>query len=223
MWVIWTDQKKINHGESRHDGLVLANYATNYMGNYQKTKNHPTAVSEPTVPAPTTTLPTEGIPWKLRNMFGLKFNVDAAVNPISKVLGVGAIVKNHKGEVIVAMSKPVQGCFISDEIEAKTLFHALNWISQLALPVTLGEADALRVSNFLNHEIWDLSCFSNLIFDVHCLLSSFPSIVISHVKRSANQTAHGLAKHALGLDVDTCWMGEIPYPIFSVVVKDCGL
>uniref|UniRef100_A0A803PQV1 Reverse transcriptase domain-containing protein n=1 Tax=Cannabis sativa TaxID=3483 RepID=A0A803PQV1_CANSA len=107
IWVIWTDRNKINHGESRRDGLALANYATNYMGNYQKAKNHPTAVSEPTVPTSTITLPLEGIPWKPPDMLGLKLNVDAAVNPISKVLGVGAIVRNHNGEVIAAISKPV--------------------------------------------------------------------------------------------------------------------
>uniref|UniRef100_A0A803PE40 Reverse transcriptase domain-containing protein n=1 Tax=Cannabis sativa TaxID=3483 RepID=A0A803PE40_CANSA len=221
MWVIWTDRNKINHGESRRDGMALANYATNYMENYHKANNRPTAVTEPVTPAQISTLPTEGIPWKPPDMYGLKLNVDAAVNPTSKVLGVGAIVRNYKGEVMAAMSKLVQGCFRSDEMEAKALFHALNWISQLPLSVTLVETDALRVSNFLNHETWDLSCFSDIIFDVRCLLSSFSRIVISHVKRSANQAAHGLAKHALGLDVDTCWMGEIPYPIFSVV-KDCG-
>ena len=46
---------------------------------------------------------------------------------------------------------------------------------------------------------------------------------MTHAKRQANMAAHGLAKYALELDEDVFWMGEIPHPIFSVIVNEFGL
>uniref|UniRef100_A0A803PYL0 RNase H type-1 domain-containing protein n=1 Tax=Cannabis sativa TaxID=3483 RepID=A0A803PYL0_CANSA len=144
-------------------------------------------------------------------------------NPDQQKLGIGAIIRSHDGMVVAALSKVVQGSFRSDEMEAKALFHALNWVSQSQLSITHIETDALRVSTALNSTKSDLSCFSDLIFDIRCLLSFFPSVLVSHAKRSANQAAHGLARFALGLDEDISWVGEIPYPIFTVVVNDLNL
>ncbi|KAM6563586.1 hypothetical protein CsatB_023584 [Cannabis sativa] len=236
MWVIWTDRNKIIHGNKNKDASALALHATTYMNNYIKATStqDPIATLSPhsavnllntaatsTNSAAFKTRPTEGIPWKPPSLHKLKLNVDVAVNTVDKILGVGAIVRDHDGQVVAALSKPIQGCFRSDEMEAKALFHALNWITQLDLEIDYVETDALRVSSAINHASSDLSAFSDLILDVRCLLSFFPGIVVSHVKRNANQAAHGLAKYALGLDVDTCWRGEIPTPIFSVVVNDC--
>ncbi|XP_060964803.1 uncharacterized protein LOC133033794 [Cannabis sativa] len=228
MWVIWTDRNKFIHGKKSKDGYAF----TNYMNNYNKANNNQsltTALSSPTAAtslhtaatpintAATNTRPIEGVSWKPPLPHKLKLNVDAAVNTAGKVLGIGAIVRNHDGQVIAALSKPVQECFRSDEMEAKTLFHALNWIIQLSLKIDYVEADALRFSSAINNASLDLSSFSDLILDVRCLLLFFPGIVVSHVRRNANQAAHGLAKYALGLDVDTCWRGEF---LLSVIVND---
>lgn len=93
----------------------------------------------------------------------LKLNVDAASRFDEHKLGIGAVVRNYKGEVIAAFSRPVQGCFRSDEMEAKTLFNSLNWAVQHQLPIAFVETDALRVFSALNSIHTDLSCFSDLI------------------------------------------------------------
>ncbi|KAF4382154.1 hypothetical protein F8388_008640 [Cannabis sativa] len=128
------------------DATALALYATNYMSNFIKANSNQaptTTLSSPTAATPSHTAasstnvaatkarPTEGVPWKPQLLNKLKLNVDAAVNTVDKILGIGAIIRNHDGQVVVALSKPVQGCFRSDEMEAKALFHALNWITQL--------------------------------------------------------------------------------------------
>uniref|UniRef100_A0A803NW04 Reverse transcriptase domain-containing protein n=1 Tax=Cannabis sativa TaxID=3483 RepID=A0A803NW04_CANSA len=234
MWVIWIDRNKIIHGDMNKDATAMALYAITYMNNYIKansTKPPTATLSSPSAANPSHTAtdanvaamkarPTAGVPWTPPLLNKLKLNVDAAINTTDKILGIGAIVRNHDGQVVAALSKPVQGCFRSDEMEAKALFHALNWITQLSLKIDYVETDALRVSSAINNASFDLSSFSDIILDVRCLLSFFPGIVVSHVRRNANQAAHGLAKYALGLDVDTCWRGEIPSPIFSVVVND---
>uniref|UniRef100_A0A803NSH2 RNase H type-1 domain-containing protein n=1 Tax=Cannabis sativa TaxID=3483 RepID=A0A803NSH2_CANSA len=213
MWVIWTDRNKIIHGDRNKDAAALALYTTTYMNNYLKANNNSTTTATLFSPTVTNTShtaatsanaaamkarPTEGVPWKPPLLNKLKLNVDATINTADKILGIGAIIRIHDGQVVAALSKPVQGCFRSDEMEAKALFHALNWITQLSLKIDYVETDALRVSSAINNASSDLSSFSDLILDVRCLLSFFPSIVVSHVRRNVNQGAHGLAKYALG-------------------------
>ncbi|KAM6584810.1 hypothetical protein CsatB_011812 [Cannabis sativa] len=52
-----------------------------------------------------------------------------------------------------------------------------------------------------------------LFEDVIALLSKFPGAVLSHVARSENLAAHGLAKHALRLDDELSWFEEVPAPV----------
>ena len=106
-------------------------------------------------------------------------------------------------------------------MEAKALFHSLKWAIQQRLKIEIVEIDALRVFSALTSTTKDLSSFSDLIDDVRYLLSFFPRVIISHTRRHANEAAHGLAKYALELDEDVCWIGEIPNPIFSIIVNEC--
>ncbi|KAM6563028.1 hypothetical protein CsatB_023026 [Cannabis sativa] len=57
-----------------------------------------------------------------------------------------------------------------------------------------------------------------LFEDVIALLSKFPGAVLSHVARSENLAAHGLAKHALRLDDELSWFEEVPAPVADVCV-----
>ncbi|XP_060968343.1 uncharacterized protein LOC133035916 [Cannabis sativa] len=157
-----------------------------------KSSSKPVAVAEPVLTHQSTanSVQQQQIPWFPPSPNGFKLNVDVATNFEQKKLGIGAILRDHDGMVVAALSKVVQGSFRSDEMEAKSLFHALNWASQLQLSITHIETDALRVSTTLNSATSDLSSFSNFIFDVRCLLSFFLGVLVSHVKRTANQAAH---------------------------------
>uniref|UniRef100_A0A803Q9W5 RNase H type-1 domain-containing protein n=1 Tax=Cannabis sativa TaxID=3483 RepID=A0A803Q9W5_CANSA len=97
--------------------------------------------------------------WQPPIGMGLKINIDAVVNSAAKKLGVGAIVRDHGGHVVAALSKSVQGCFRSDEKEAKALFHSLNWVLQHQISITNIETDALRVFQALTSTSTDLSSF----------------------------------------------------------------
>uniref|UniRef100_A0A803Q8I6 Reverse transcriptase domain-containing protein n=1 Tax=Cannabis sativa TaxID=3483 RepID=A0A803Q8I6_CANSA len=227
MWAIWHDRNKVIQGGLSKPSQVIAYFASAHLEQYYraKTKNQQQYINC-NVHTSNDSTPVHfqrqisDVPWSPPSISGLKINVDVVVNQERKVLGVGAIVRDHQGSVVAALSKPVQGCFRSDEMEAKALFHSLNWALQLQLQLTNVDTDALRVSSAINSLSKNLSSFNDLIMDVSCLLSFFSGVTISHVKRNANQAAHGLAKYALELDEDVCWMGEVPNPIFSVVVND---
>uniref|UniRef100_A0A803P4T9 Uncharacterized protein n=1 Tax=Cannabis sativa TaxID=3483 RepID=A0A803P4T9_CANSA len=223
LWGIWTDRNKVVHGGTPRQPTAIVNYAVRFLEDFTRARkcSPPAAAISSEFPATSSTATVQqAAKWQPPQLNGFKMNVDAATNEEHKKLGIGALIRDHNGTVLAAFSKVVQGNFRSDEMDAKALFHALNWALQNQLSITHIETDALRVSSAINHASTDLSCFSDLITDVCCLLSFFPQVLVTHVKRSANEAAHGLAKFALGLDDDISWIGEIPYPIFSVVVND---
>ena len=67
------------------------------------------------------------ISWQPPKQPSFKLNFDAAANFKDTKVGVRAVIRNYEGKVIATFSKPIQGCFKSDEMEAKALFHSLNW------------------------------------------------------------------------------------------------
>uniref|UniRef100_A0A803QJM9 Reverse transcriptase zinc-binding domain-containing protein n=1 Tax=Cannabis sativa TaxID=3483 RepID=A0A803QJM9_CANSA len=234
MWAIWHERNKVTHGGVPRSSLTIATFASTHLEKYARSRSKIWPLSSCTNQRASTSTAVhvdhqhsdrifKAFPWTPPPDCGLKLNVDVAVNTDLKILGCGAIVRDHHGNVIVALSKPVQGCFQFDEMEAKSLFHSLNWVLQLQLPITHIETDALRVSSAINIVSRDLSSFTDLIVDISCLLSFFSRVTVSHVKRQANQAAHGLAKYALEVDEDVCWMVEIPNLIFSIIVNDYQL
>uniref|UniRef100_A0A803PAJ3 Reverse transcriptase n=1 Tax=Cannabis sativa TaxID=3483 RepID=A0A803PAJ3_CANSA len=205
MWAVWTSRIKSLHGSKISYGKHTATFAKEYLEKFRlhsrRKQNSPAqSVTTPTAPFSSSNINDDEVHWQPPTGMGLKINVDVAVNSAAKKLGVGAIVRDHGGQVIATLSKLVQGCFRSDEMEAKALFHSLNWALQHQINITNIETDALRVFHALTSTSTDLSSFSNLILDVRCLLSFFPEAYISHVKRNVNHAAHGLAKHTLELD-----------------------
>uniref|UniRef100_A0A803Q490 Reverse transcriptase domain-containing protein n=1 Tax=Cannabis sativa TaxID=3483 RepID=A0A803Q490_CANSA len=192
MWAIWHERNKVIHGGVSRTSLTIATFAQSHLEKFVRHQLKKPAKHFQC--------------W----CFICCCSRSVLLQAYLKILGCGALVRDCCGNVIAAISKSVQGCFRSDEMEAKSLFHSLNWALQLQLLITHIETDALRVSTALNSASRNLSSFNDLITDISYLLSFFSGVTISYVKRDANHAAHGLAKYALEVDEDVCWMGEIP-------------
>uniref|UniRef100_A0A803QP10 RNase H type-1 domain-containing protein n=1 Tax=Cannabis sativa TaxID=3483 RepID=A0A803QP10_CANSA len=118
----------------------LAFYVTIYLQNYRPTnlKYHATATVDQSqltshVPGP--------LPWKLPLAGALKLNIDAAVDVKKNVIGIGAIVRDLNRCVTAALSMSRIGNFSSHEMEAKAIFHSLNWALQQQLLISLVETE----------------------------------------------------------------------------------
>uniref|UniRef100_A0A803QAN4 RNase H type-1 domain-containing protein n=1 Tax=Cannabis sativa TaxID=3483 RepID=A0A803QAN4_CANSA len=86
-----------------------------------------------TVPGPSQQPPTPPTaaavlsPWRPPTAAGYKLNTDAAAENSSNTIGVGAVLRDATGYVTAALSMPIIGNFKFHEMEAKALFHSLNW------------------------------------------------------------------------------------------------
>uniref|UniRef100_A0A803Q8L6 RNase H type-1 domain-containing protein n=1 Tax=Cannabis sativa TaxID=3483 RepID=A0A803Q8L6_CANSA len=143
MWAIWSSRNKNLHGSASSDGTTTA----------------ATTTAAPTATSSSNSHNVTAVRLQPPTGMGLKINIDAVVNSAAKKLGVGAIGRDHGGHVVAALSKSVQGCFRSDEMEGKALFHSLNWVLQHQISITNIETDALRVFQALTSTSTDLSSF----------------------------------------------------------------
>ncbi|KAM6547688.1 hypothetical protein CsatB_019364 [Cannabis sativa] len=191
------------------------------LENHRKLRVNSTATPAVTTPAAgSRTSSTPVTKWQPPPENKFKLNVDAALDSSRTKIGIGVIVWNSDGQVVGAMSKPAVCNFKSQEMEAKAMFVGLSWAKQYQIPVDYVETDCLMLVNALNGCISQNLGFFDLVSDVTFHLSFFSNVCVSHIKRDANQAAHGLARQALQLDNNCIWLEEIPSTIFSVVVND---
>ncbi|KAM6542266.1 hypothetical protein CsatB_006713 [Cannabis sativa] len=227
LWAIWTERNQVVHNKKAKLAQVTASFALTYLNNFKsaQSKYQPAASPEfsnqqlQQQPLPTVR-PPAAPPCQPPPAGAFKLNVDAAVDTSKNVTGVGAVIRTSSGSVVAALSKQLVGNFKSHEMEALALFHSLNWALQQQLPLSQVETDALIVATALQAPFNSKSAFNDILVDISCLLSFFPNVTVSHVKRTANQAAHGLAKFALGVDETCFWFEDIPQPIYSVIVDE---
>ncbi|XP_030479109.1 uncharacterized protein LOC115696344 [Cannabis sativa] len=214
MWFIWSDRNSYVHGKMVKTPIQMLTQSAAYLQQFQ-------SVNSAAKPAASSrTSPTPVTKWQPPPENKFKLNVDATLDSSRSKIGIGAIIRNSAGQVVGAMSKPAVGNFKSQEMEAKAMFVGLSWAKQYQIPIDYVETDCLILVNALNGCISQNLGFFDLVSDVTFHLSSFSNVCVSHIRRDANQAAHGLAKQALQLDNNCIWLEEILSTIFSVVVND---
>ncbi|KAM6572988.1 hypothetical protein CsatA_017068 [Cannabis sativa] len=77
-------------------------------------------------------------------------------------------------------------------------------------------SDSLALGTTINNGEMYFNKLGALFEDVIALLSKFLGAVLSHVARSENLAAHGLAKHALQLNDKLSWFEEVPALVAGV-------
>uniref|UniRef100_A0A803QEE6 RNase H type-1 domain-containing protein n=1 Tax=Cannabis sativa TaxID=3483 RepID=A0A803QEE6_CANSA len=216
-WSIWTERNRVVHGFTTKPAPTLASFAVNYLSNFWTTKGkYHNAASNNPIPAQV----AANAPWKPPTGTNLKLNVDAALDANRNIIGVGVVVRNSAGRVLAALAKLIIGNFASHEMEANVMFHSLNWVIQLQLPIGIVETDALLVANALQKGSTIITYDHDLLIDVSSLLSFFPQVNIVHAKRSANMVAHCLAKFVLGVDETCSWLEDLPLPFYFIIVNN---
>ncbi|KAM6574984.1 uncharacterized protein LOC115696372 [Cannabis sativa] len=214
MWFIWSDRNNFIHGKKVKTPLQMWTQSVAYMDQYRS------ITSAVTPAASNRTSQASVASWKPPPENTFKLNVDAALDSSRSKIGIGVIVRNSAGQVKAALSTPAIGNFKSQEMEAKAMSVGLSWAKTYQLPIDFVETDCLMLVNALNGDVSQYSGFYDLVSDVKFHLSNFSNTCVSHIRRNANQAAHGLARYALQLDNECIWLEDIPSTIFSVVVND---
>lgn len=122
-------------------------------------------------------------------------NFDGAVFDGVDGSGYGVVIRNEKGEVMVAISAKGGAISDSEEVEALACRKALEVAVDTGFTDLIIEGDNVAMMKTIAQVQQESYSRLGLICeDIWCLLAGFNSVRTSCVRRSANNVAHVLAK-----------------------------
>ncbi|KAH7557421.1 hypothetical protein JRO89_XS11G0153300 [Xanthoceras sorbifolium] len=103
--------------------------------------------------------------WKTPPRASFKVNVDAAVDKGKNCIGIGIVIRDDIGAVILATSLVFYGCFDADIVEAKVVLEGLRLANDYGCFSLLVELDAFNVVNLCQVLIFSMN-IDNWIVDI---------------------------------------------------------
>ncbi|KAI5313850.1 hypothetical protein L3X38_043026 [Prunus dulcis] len=149
-----------------------------------------------------------------------KLNVNAAFIPETGVGGIGTVVRNDKGEVMVAMAFSLASATSSKHAEIMAFLFGMKFARDAGFSSILIESDSQGVVNDVKDGEDSWASDGHLIDDIKRSLQHFEDVILSFSPRGVNQVAHFLAKHALNCNTMVTWIEEVPFWLESIVNDD---
>ena len=140
-----------------------------------------------------------------------KLNYDAALFSDLGRIGVGAVIRNENGEVMVAMIACGLAVQASEESELLACRRALEFAVDAGFYRLIIEGDNSNVTHAISSSVDNYSLFGNVVDDIRHLIRGLHWSTICCIRRSGNRVAHVLAQHArFTIDEDLYWMEDSP-------------
>jgi ribonuclease HI len=124
----------------------------------------------------------------------LGLNVDAALFPAERRMGVGAVLWDHDGSFVLSISEGL-GVFPALEMaEAIAVRRALTVARDQNMPKVALVLDCLSLIQRITSQVRDRSSLGTVIDDIKILATDFESCSFSFSSRKTNVVAHKLAR-----------------------------
>ncbi|XP_042973060.1 uncharacterized protein LOC122304862 [Carya illinoinensis] len=158
--------------------------------------------------------------WHPPPMDFLKLNIDGATFNDQSIAGIGVVLRDHNGEVVVTCSKVEKEVSSVEFIDAIALLRGLQLCVQWGVPKIMLEIDCLILVNALNANFECLTDFEFILQDIRRLIDGFQEVKVVHVNRLGNLVAHRLARHAWLIDDICMWWDYCPSFVSQVIWLD---
>jgi ribonuclease HI len=155
--------------------------------------------------------------WSPPQVGKRKVNWDVSFDNKNQRMGVGIIVRDHCGMVCAAKSEVIQMLHEPGAGEAWGALRATEFCVEMGFFDIILEGDSLTVVKAIGDAEASMRPFGQIVEDIKEVLGSLRSWLICHVKRDANQAAHGLAKNATVTSMEQNWIEETPNCISDIV------
>ena len=146
-----------------------------------------------------------------------KINTDAVMFEDSQI-GLGGVVRDFEGNVVVAMCNKVAGSNDVAVAEALSARQGVQVALEAGFTNLVLEIDNIRVFRSLQDRRFDAAPFGIIIRDIICFEHQCSKLVFSHVKRLGNCVAHGLAKLSQAYNDLHVWLEEAPTEVTRYVL-----
>ncbi|KAL4598870.1 hypothetical protein ACB092_11G088100 [Castanea dentata] len=176
-WLIWNQRNRILHGGKLQPPTQLNKRATDLLAEFQQAQEQLNVICRTS---------TESR-WCPPPNSRFKLNFDAAIFSNMKCSGIGAIIRNEKGEVMGAMSAKCPQVQDSMEAEVLACRRALEFAIDIGFSELVIEGDNAQWAE------------------------------IKLVGRDANGVAHSLARYAKTIAEDVYWLEDSPPPALEAL------
>lgn len=136
-------------------------------------------------------------------------NVDAALFPSIRRMGMGFVARNHLGECMFAGSEQLQGFSEPELAEALAIRRALEVCRSEGCSSIVLASDCLSMVNKIKSTAQDRSRVGAVVSDIKSLASGFTQCSFLHVRRGMNVAAHKLAR-SCEHSVNLFYLGVVP-------------
>ena len=155
-------------------------------------------------------------PWYQINVDGAKFST-------THCSGVGIVIRDNAGKVMVAMSMKIPCPLGPLESEAKAMEEGVIFAWDVGVREVVFECDSLIVADALNGTCEAPVTISNIIDGIRHWINDFRDAKIVHVRRQSrqgNRPTHLIAQYAKNVDGYDIWIEENPPIIESILIQD---
>ena len=150
-----------------------------------------------------------------------KLNYDAALFSDLGRTGIGAVIRNEKGEVMAAMTACGQAVHTSEEAKLLACRRALEFAVDAGFYRLIIEGDNGNVTHAISSSTENNSPFGNVVDDICHLIRGLHWSAVCCIRRGRNRVAHVLVQHArFTLDEDLYWMEDSPPPAMDALYHD---
>ncbi|GLU09744.1 hypothetical protein SLE2022_265880 [Rubroshorea leprosula] len=112
----------------------------------------------------------------------IKINVDGAIAEQRQVFSMGAVARDHHGNVLAAMACQGKDVVVAEFAEAHSVRHALRWANEHNLGKIIIETDCASIVTALLSDIALNSELGNILSDCKSMMASFPYCHVQHTR-----------------------------------------
>ncbi|XP_030927600.1 uncharacterized protein LOC115953911 [Quercus lobata] len=123
-----------------------------------------------------------------------KLNFDATLYADLSTSGVGVIIRNDRGQVMVVLLSKGGVVLDSEEAESLACRKALEFAIDPSFSDLIVEGDNTNVMNSITSGRSDLTRLGNIYDDIHCLAGCLRHVEFNSISCSVNGVAYSLAR-----------------------------
>ena len=214
-WSIWNKRNACRMGQVYLPNSRIFNDAVERLQEYHSVLDEPLSSSVgPILPA-TQWVPPENPLFKV--------NYGGALFRDTSTAGISAVVRDHDGHLIGALSERIQLPPSVEDVEALACRRAVTFAAKIGLREVVVEGDSEVIWKHLTSDKLCMAGFGHIIGDIRAAASNFSVCLYSHVCRNGNRVADKLAKKARHLMTPLIWLEDIPCDISPLVLYDRSL
>lgn len=209
-WSIWNKRNACRMGQVYPPNSRIFNDAVERLQEYHSVLDEPLFSSVGPIPSATQWVPPKNPLFKV--------NYDGALFRDTSTAGLGAVIRDHEGHLIGALSERIYLPPSVDDVEALICRRAVTFAAEIGLREVVVEGDSEVIWKHLTSDRLCMAGFGHMIGDIRAASSNSSVCLYSHVRRKGNRVADELAKKARHLMTPVIWLEDIPCDISPFVL-----